>query len=313
MRDCGSELGESADAAARAEHGEASGPLFSLFDAADPLLPVLISVPHAGRDYPAEVLAQMRQPEVSAIRLEDRLVDTLAKAVAARCGAGLLIAHAPRAMIDLNRHPDDVDWTMVRGAKPDGAARHLRGGRASSGLGLVPRRLGAHGEVWKRPLTRQALDWRREHIHAAYHAKLTGALAHLRDRCGVALLIDLHSMPPLGPKTGEWAAPDFVIGDLLGTSCDWRIAALSLDHFSQAATPAAHNRPYAGGYVLERHGRPADGIHAMQIEVCRTTYLDDSLREQGAGFDAVVEVLANLVLRLAASLPQKQVFAQAAE
>ncbi|MBU0668688.1 MAG: N-formylglutamate amidohydrolase, partial [Alphaproteobacteria bacterium] len=62
----------------------------------------------------------------------------------------------------------------------------------------------------------------------------------------------------------------------------------------------AHNRPYAGGYVLERHGSPRRGVHALQLEVCRTAYLDAEMRDAGPRFPGMVRLLAGLVRALAA-------------
>jgi N-formylglutamate amidohydrolase len=120
-------------------------------------------------------------------------------------------------------------------------------------------------------------------------------------------------MPPLGPKRGHDAAPDFVIGDRFGASCDASLSAAAIDHFSIAGRRVAHNRPYAGGYVLDRHGASARGLHAMQVEICRSTYLDAQLREPGPGLAAVARVLAGLVRRMAEELAAGRSLPQAAE
>lgn len=265
-------------------------------------VPVLLAVPHAGRDYPAAVVQAMRNHPLASLRLEDRLADQLAEVVVRETGAALLVAHAPRAMIDLNRSPEDVDWEMVAGGAPDRRVRHAAGRRARSGLGLVPRRLPGLGELWKQRLAPDELTRRIARVHEPYHAALADALETLRDRWGAALLIDLHSMPPLGPKRGTDAAPDFVLGDRFGASCAASLSAAAFDFLSAGGHRAAHNRPYAGGYVLDRHGATARGVHALQVEICRSTYLDAELREPGEGFAAVASVLAGLVRRLAEEL-----------
>jgi N-formylglutamate amidohydrolase len=264
---------------------------------------VLIAVPHAGRDYPPALLRRLRHPDDAPHRLEDRLVDLVAEGVARETGAALLIARAPRAMIDLNRSPEDVDWTMVTGGGGSPIRTRLAAGRrASSGLGLVPRRLPGLGELWHAPLDRSELSERIEAIHQPYHATLGQMLEVMRDRWGAALLLDLHSMPPLGPKTGDDPAVDYVIGDRFGGSCDNRLVTASFEHFEHCRARAAHNRPYAGGYVLDRHGVPGRGISAMQLEICRTAYLDRDLRHQGPGLDDTVRVVAGLVRRLAGEI-----------
>ncbi|BBC72621.1 N-formylglutamate amidohydrolase [Altererythrobacter sp. B11] len=282
--------------------GSAGQPAWSLTRFDPPPIPVLIAAPHGGRTYPADLAGRMRHAAAASLRLEDRFTDLLAEAVARETGATLLVAHAPRAMIDLNRSPEDMDWEMVAGGAPDGSGSLAAGRRARSGLGLVPRRLPGMGELWSRLMTREDLEARIAHVHRSYHAALAAQLEALRDRWGAALLLDLHSMPPLGPKTGRDAAPDFVIGDRFGAACDSALAAVAFDHFAASRRPAAHNRPYAGGYVLDRHAAPARALHAMQVEVCRTAYLDSHMQDPGPGMVAVVEVLAGLVRRLAGEL-----------
>ena len=283
-------------------------PAFVLHSAKPARVPVIIAAPHAGRIYPPDLLARMRNPAVSSVRLEDRLVDLVAEQVAQETGADLLVARAPRAMIDLNRATDDIDWDMVAGGAPDGlrtpVARFAAGRRARSGLGLVPRRLPGVGELWRQRLTPTELAARIDQVHQPYHRQLESSLQHLRDRWGAALLIDLHSMPPLGPKQGAGRAPDFVLGDRFGASCDASLVQTALACLEANGRPAAHNRPYAGGYVLDRHGAPARGLHAMQVEICRLTYLEETMHEPGPGMDEVVAVLVKLVRLLADEVSQ---------
>lgn len=279
--------------------GAAGKAAFTLWRREPSPIPVLIAVPHAGRHYPAGLLGQMRDPVSAGLKLEDRYVDLLARAVARDTGAGLLLAHAPRAMIDLNRAPEEMDWDMLaEGAgSARGALRTAR--RARGGLGLVPRRLPGLGEIWRRRITQVELDARIAGVHTPYHEVLAGELATIKGRWGAALLIDLHSMPPLGPKRGAQASADFVVGDRFGSSCDGTLCAAAFDHFAEAGRRASHNRPYAGGYVLDRHCLPARGVHGLQIEICRSAYLDERLREPGPGFGEVVALLGGLVRRLA--------------
>lgn len=294
--------------------GTAGLPAFSMTMPHAARVPVVVAVPHAGRHYPADLTDRMRHPAAAGLRLEDRLVDVVAQAVARETGAALIVAHAPRALIDLNRSPDDVDWDMIAGGtRPVLPRLSSAGRRARSGLGLVPRRLPGMGEVWKRPLPAEELEARLDQVHRPYHTALGGMMEELRDRWGAVLLIDLHSMPPLGPKHGPDRAVDFVIGDRFGASCAPSLTATGMALTATQGHTTAHNRPYAGGYVLDRHAAPARGLHAMQIEVCRTAYLDAGMREPGSGLAGVVQVLTGAVRALAADLSRSHGFAQAAE
>ncbi len=283
--------------------GSHGTPAFCLAEARPSAIPVLIAVPHAGRAYPGSVIERMRNPGTASIRLEDRYVDILAQRVAAATGATLLVAQAPRAMIDLNRAVDDVDWDMFSCGVPDGLGSYVPGKRARSGLGLIPRRLPGIGELWKRRHDQVDLSDRITQIHQPYHACLGAALALMRERWGAALLLDLHSMPPLPRQSGQ-LPPEFVLGDRFGAACCGSLVASSFTYFSEMRRAIAHNRPYAGGYVLERHASPDAGLHALQLEIDRSSYLDDRLAEPGKGFAAMVHLLTGLVRLLAGNVAE---------
>jgi len=286
-------------------------------------LPVLIAVPHAGRVYPGETLAQMRDPELSQLRLEDRYIDNVGVEIARATGTGLLVAQAPRAMLDLNRAHDDIDWDMVAGPRRRATKPqpHMTGSnaRARSGLGLVPRRLPGFGEIWREKLPREELDQRIDNIHRPYHEFLALELERIRDAWGAALLVDLHSMPPLrrrqstgrqsigrqssptsGNAEGSGPAPHIVLGDRFGASCHSGLVSRAFRFLERQGCVAAHNRPYAGGYVLDRHASPSRNIHAVQIEVCRSTYLDGALSQPTDAVTSLAKMLAGLVRELGA-------------
>lgn len=276
---------------------------FRLENATTANVPVLIAVPHGGRDYPAAVRDAMRDPAFTMKRIEDRHIDLIGERVAAQTGAPLLVAQTPRAMIDLNRAESDVDWGMVAGPKPDRNRVSRHGHRAHSGLGLIPRRLQGLGDIWRKPLEAGEIEARLETVHRPYHAALGDALLSIRERWGAALLLDLHSMPPLR-SSGTWTPAKFVVGDRFGASSDAALPAAAFAYFAREGVTVAHNRPYAGGYVLERHGAPARGLHAMQLEVDRSLYLDEALDEPGPGCDSLVDRLSGLVSALASAVAE---------
>jgi N-formylglutamate amidohydrolase len=262
-------------------------------------IPIVIAVPHAGRAYPQSLLRALRNPEAAALRLEDRLVDSVGSAVARETDATLLVANAPRAMIDLNRAPEDVDWEMFGRDDRPFVAPAEPSRRARSGLGLIPRRVPGAGELWNRHHRSDELSARIAGIHVPYHQALAEVLAGLRARWGVAVLLDLHSMPPIPPK-GASATAQFVTGDCFGASCHADLVSAITAHLEENGCAAAYNRPYAGGYSLERHGDPARGLHAVQLEIDRSAYLDAGLSRLGDGYPRLVKLLCGLVRTLAA-------------
>lgn len=252
-----------------------------------PESPVILSVPHAGRDYPQVLRAALAVPIAFAASLEDRHADTLA--LAARGRETLFVAQKARAWIDLNRGEGERDFRVDEGA-PRGRAPpgHTK---LKSGLGLVPRRAALAGDLWKRRFTAAEVAARIAADHRPYHAALANALAAARARFGVAVLLDVHSMPPLDP------GPRIVIGDRFGRSAAARfVAAVEREAGDRAV---ARNAPYAGGHILDRHGDPAGGVHALQLEIDRSLYLDFVLDRPGSGFAATVAILKRMIAALA--------------
>lgn len=274
--------------------------LFSLHGLATARLPVLVAVPHAGRDYPDEIVVNARVGQAVLERLEDRHADLLAGG-AGDAGCAVLTAHAARAWIDLNRAPGEIDHQMVHDAPRNAFAQPSA--KVRGGLGLVPRRLAEYGELWQKPWSRASIDRRISALHTPYHQAVSDTLAALHDRFGCALLIDLHSMPPLRPE-GSTPAAQIVVGDRYGRAASTRLCDLAMRTVAKLGYEVALNHPYAGGYVLERHGRPARNIHALQIEVDRSQYLCTDLQQPGEGLARVRHLIAHLVSALADELLQ---------
>jgi len=264
-------------------------------------LPVLLSVPHSGRDYPDWLVDSASAGQPALAGLEDPLVDRLVWRALQR-GCGAVVARAPRAAVDCNRAEDDIDPSVI-----DGARRGRVTARARGGLGIVPSRTQAHGFLWRRPITPGQLDERLDQAHRPYHQAIEHQLGLLADRFGCALLIDCHSMPP--PLGGT---PPIVIGDGRGRTADEWVSREAIEVARRCGFEAALNEPFAGGHVIDRHAWPARGVHALQLEVDRRCYLDDELREPGPGFDRTAAFIDTLVLELGEALLGRQ-YATAAE
>ena len=253
-------------------------------------LPVLLSVPHAGRDYDPQLLANAAQGRSALEALEDPLVDRLCwRAIAA--GIGAVVQNVPRAVIDCNRDESELDPAAVHGVSPAAI-----GPRARLGLGLVPSRTHRHGALWRQPINRDELDERVRQVHRPYHAALSDGLNQLARRHGGAILIDCHSMPS---RRGQ---ADIVIGDRHGsTAASWigsEVTSLARDLGFRTAL----NDPYAGGAIIARHGNPADGVHAVQVEIDRATYLKSDGRTPGVGFDRISRLVEAIAVGLGEAL-----------
>lgn len=255
------------------------------------LSPVVVAVPHAGRAYPADIAARLRLSPGDVVRLEDRHVDLVAQGVAAQ-GVPVLIAEIPRLMIDLNRAEDDLDPGML--ADPPARWFAPVSARARGGLGLIPRRLPRGGELWRDRVAMAEVAARIERVHRPWHATLSKALDRARARHGRAVLIDLHSMPSLPPRAGVPGAV-VVIGDRHGASASDALRRGLVDVARERGFAVAVNDPYAGGYTLTRHGAPARGVEAVQVELDRALYLDPAGQVAQAGLARCSALLAALV------------------
>lgn len=261
----------------------------------DPARPVLVSVPHAGRHYPPALLNRSRLGPAELRQLEDRHIDAPAEALAER-GFPVLVARTARAWIDLNRSERELDQEMFaptpRRADIDISLK-VRGG-----LGLVPRRLPGHGDIYDAPVCANDLAGRIESVHRPYHQAIAETLARIRRRFGAALLLDLHSMPPLKPR-GGLRPSEIVIGDRHGRTAGRRFVQTAVEVCRAHGFSLALNSPYAGGYLLDRHGRPGEDVHALQIEIGRGVYLDEALDEPGPGMPRISALLTELCETLA--------------
>ena len=269
-----------------------------------PASPVVLSVPHAGRDYPPTLRAALRLPESALVVLEDRHVDAVARA--AQTNETMLVQRRARAWIDLNRSEYERDPRVDDGVRPQ--AQSGQSMKIRSGLGLVPRRAGGAGDLWRGRFTGADVARRIAEDHRPYHATLAATLAAARARFGVAILVDIHSMPTVGPHAR------LVLGDRFGATSDARFLARIEGAAAQMGIATQRNTPYAGAHILQTHAAPARGIHAVQVEIDRALYLDSRLDGLGPGFDRTVALLRSLLAAVAdEALAGAPPFALAAE
>jgi N-formylglutamate amidohydrolase len=248
---------------------------FEVTRAAETTTPLVHASPHSGRVYPAELLEASALDAAAIRRSEDALVDQLIEGAGASGGA-LIKATFARAYMDVNREPYELDPAMFEDELP--AFAQVKTARAAAGLGSIARIVAEGQEIYSRKLTFADARRRVDDVHAPYHAALAGLLEGARERFGAALLIDWHSMPS-GAAGPARRAPDFVLGDRYGAACSSGVTRLVERELEARGYVVARNAPYAGGWTTARYGRPAEGLHALQIEINRALYLDEKRLE----------------------------------
>ena len=230
-------------------------------------------------------------------RSEDCYVDELfAGAVA--LGIPMLAANFPRAYLDVNREPFELDPRMF--VDPVPAFANTRSTRVAGGLGTIPRLVGEGLDIYNARLPVVEAMSRIEQIYKPYHDALKSLLMRTHLRFGYAVLVDCHSMPA-SVRTGEGGRrPDFIVGARFGASASVRLTEAAIGLLSSMGYYVLHNKPYAGGFITEHYGRPAKNLHAIQIEVNRGLYMNERTLRKTSGFQTVADDLATFMLELVA-------------
>lgn len=274
-------------------------PPYEISAPAEQRIPFVFNSPHSGRHYPASFLEESRLDAVSIRNSEDCFVDELFASVP-RLGAPLLKAHFPRAFLDVNREPYELDPRMFIEPLPPFA--NSQSARVAGGLGTVPRLVGEGQLIYPGRISLEEAFYRIEDLYKPYHTILDGLLRMTHQRFGYSVLIDCHSMPG-GGRTGDGASrPDFIIGDRFGRSCSEQLTQAAIGLLQGLGYTVAHNKPYAGGFITEHYGRPAIGRYALQIEINRSLYMNEQTLEKLVGFDALCSDLYQFISDLT-SLP----------
>jgi N-formylglutamate amidohydrolase len=250
-------------------------------------LPFVFSSPHSGRCYPLRFVSRSNLDPVTLRRSEDCFVEELFAGVVA-LGAPLLQARFPRAYLDANREPYELDPTMF--AEPLPPHVNTRSLRVAGGIGTIARVVADSAEIYREPLAYEEAEQRIRHLYMPFHDALRGLLEETHAAFGFALLIDCHSMPSVGgPADDDSGAnrPDIVLGDRYGTSCASSITARAESILRDLGYSVSRNNPYAGGFNTEHYGTPPRGLHALQIEINRGLYMDEARLERSGGFPSL--------------------------
>ncbi len=259
--------------------------------------PYVFASPHSGRAYSPRFLSQTALDPLTLRASEDAFVDELF-ADAPTLGAPLISARFPRAYLDANREPWELDPAMFDGPLPSWV--NGRTARVAAGLGAVPRIVADGASIYDRPIPFAEAQQRVRRLHHPYHRSVEALLTETKRREGRAILVDCHSMPSAGAadKNAPHGRVDMVLGDRYGSSCaSWVADAIELE-LTALGYRVARNAPYAGGYSTERYGRPRRGVHAIQIEINRSLYLDEARVALTPGYLRLRSDLAVVIARL---------------
>lgn len=272
---------------------------YSVAEPVTQTVPLVFASPHSGDEYPAAFVSAARLDPVALRRSEDAFVDRIF-AAAPRFGAPLLRARFPRAYVDPNREPFELDPTMFADRLPEYV--NVRSPRVAAGLGTVARVVTNGAEIYRDKLDFAEVLQRLQAHYFPYHHALQQLLDATRARFGCYLLIDCHSMPSIGgPMDADPGLRrlDIVLGDCYGTSCAPQITALAESALKEQGLRVRRNIPYAGGYTTRHYCRPADGLHTLQIEVNRCLYLDEERIVPLSQMQSVCDVMTAVIGKLA--------------
>ncbi len=252
------------------------------------IAPFVFNAPHAGSVYPSGFLTTSRLDALALRRSEDAFVDTLFSGMVS-LGAPLMTARFPRAYLDVNREPYELDPRMFENRRPPFA--NTRSMRVAGGLGTIPRVVADGHEIYRGRLSVDEGLRRIEWLYKPYHRTLRQLVHRTARTFGHAVLIDCHSMPSTSLSREDAAKADIVLGDRYGTSCSSGLTDLVETALRDCGYAVVRNKPYAGGFITEHYGEPALGRHALQIEINRSLYMDERTLARRSGFDALARNL----------------------
>lgn len=258
---------------------------------------VVFASPHSGRYYSADFQRGSVLDARTLRSSEDAYIDELIEN-APDLGAQSLLAEYPRAFVDLNRAASELDPAVLTGMR----RATIVNPRIASGLGVIPRVVANGRSIYRGKISLAHGQERLERVWHPYHARLEAILSATQRQFGHAILVDCHSMPHEAlaahcPANGK--RPDIVLGDRFGAAADGAIVEAIEVAFQAVGLVVARNTPFAGAYIAQRYGRPAQGRHVVQIEIDRALYLDEENVARGPGFAQFQRVMAGVMTEIA--------------
>jgi N-formylglutamate deformylase len=235
---------------------------FLISEASATQVPIVISVPHCGVQFPGELKKDFNPSLITAPDDTDWFVDQLYD-FAPAMGVTMISAVYSRWVIDLNRDPE---------SKP-----LYTDGRIITGLCPTTTFLGESLYNDKRAeVSKEETDRRLKTYYWPYHHKIEELLKDLKSRFGKVLLWDCHSIRQVVPTIQKDKFPDLILGDADETSASKELIAVALKNLGSASYSLNHNHPFKGGFITRHFGKPTQNQHALQLEMSKVNYMDNT-------------------------------------
>ncbi|MFL2771639.1 MAG: N-formylglutamate amidohydrolase [Rhodospirillaceae bacterium] len=260
--------------------------------------PIIVASPHSGDHYPSDLMNASILNKESLRRSEDCYVDDLFSAAGSHRIPFIRAIYA-RAYLDLNREPFELDPDMFSTPLPDYC--NTSSARVAVGLGTIPRIVANRKEIYSRKLDFEEAEMRISSIYKPYHKALRSLVNRTRHYFGYCILLDCHSMPSLGLPSSSYDSKktiNIVLGDLNGLSCSPAITDETDRIFQSLGYSLGRNNPYSGGFTTQHYGDPANGVHAIQIELNRNIYMNESSLSRRPGFTKLKADIGQLLEQL---------------
>ncbi|WP_370517933.1 N-formylglutamate amidohydrolase [Saccharibacter sp. 17.LH.SD] len=231
------------------------------------LSPLLLSSPHAGRQYTQDFLSTTKLPLHELQKMEDRFIDKLLDGASLQ-HISVIQALFPRSFCDVNRDWKELDISMF--SPPLNQEDLTHSSKVSAGYGVIPRCISPGRAIYRYCLPAAEAEKRLLACWVPYHKLLKDTQKQLTETFGFSVLLDIHSMPPLAQQR----PCDIVLGDVHGQSCAPVLIDFIDNAFSQRGYHVQRNTPYAGGYITNHYSQRAQKQHTLQIEINRQCYLN---------------------------------------
>jgi N-formylglutamate amidohydrolase len=259
--------------------------VYKVWEASEPRVPIIVSVPHRGSVFPDEVKDQYKPALIKSPDDTDWFVDKLYDFVPAM-GITMISANYSRWVIDLNRDPN---------SKP-----LYTDGRIITGLCPATNFLGQ--PIYKDERTEVELPEvkrRVELYYKPYHQQLEKLLAETKKKFGKVLLWDSHSIRQYVPTIYKEKFPDLILGDADATSASPDLIEAALGTLDHDSFSVSHNHPFKGGYITRHYGKPDAHQHALQLEMSKVNYMDDAqMKYDKARSDKMRKLLKRVFAKL---------------